>query len=94
MTRPVAAIPRKRPVWVPVPHKRAASHCHVDQQTLQLPLIVRRCLDHRAQTGDVSAKPFRRAVDVVSDELAKFVEPMLVAPLEIAPVEDQQILPF
>jgi hypothetical protein len=57
-------------------------------------LIVRKCLDHRAQAGDVSAKSLRRAVDVVSDELAKFVEPMLVAPFEITSVEGQQILPF
>jgi hypothetical protein len=36
----------------------------------------------------------RRAVDVVSDELARFVESMLVAPLEITSVEGQQILWF
>jgi hypothetical protein len=44
--------------------------------------------------GEHPTRPDRRAVDVVSDEFAKFVEPMLVAPLEITPVEDQQILPF
>jgi hypothetical protein len=46
------------------------------------------------QAGDVSAKPLARAVDVFSDEFAKFVEPMLIAPFEITPIEGQQILPF
>jgi len=46
------------------------------------------------QAGDVSAKSLARAVNVLSDEFAKFVEPMLIAPFEITPVEGQQILPF
>jgi hypothetical protein len=66
----------------------------VNQQTLQLPLIVRERLDHRAQACGVLAKSLRRAVDSVSDELAKLVESMLIAPFEITPVEAQQSLPL
>jgi hypothetical protein len=65
----------------------------VDQQMPQLPLIVRKCLDHRVQAGDVSAKSLARAVDVLSDEFAKFVEPMLIAPFEITPEMTLIVIP-
>jgi hypothetical protein len=94
MIRPVAAIPRKGPVWGAGPVQAGSQPLVVDQQMPQLPLIVRKCLDHRVQAGDVSAKSLARAVDVLSDEFAKFVEPMLIAPFEITPIEGQQILPF
>jgi hypothetical protein len=42
----------------------------------------------------MSAESNGWAVNLVRDELAKFVEPMLVASLEITLVEGQQILPF
>ena len=81
-------------MWVPVPVQAGSHPLVVDQQTLQLPLIIRKCLDHPAQAVAVSAKSLCRAVDVVSDELAKFVESMLVAPFEITSVEGHQILWF
>jgi hypothetical protein len=48
------------------------------------PRASRRCIGEVPLSG----------VDVVSDELAKFVESMLVAPFEITSVEGQQILWF
>jgi hypothetical protein len=67
------------------------------------PSHARRCCGTDIYEGGIAAgadtrssirRSLSRAVNVVRDELAKFTEPMLIAPLEITPVEGQQILLF
>jgi hypothetical protein len=61
----------------------------VDQEVLQVPVVVGERLDDRLQTGDVLVEARRDPVDLDLrvDELAEVLEAVLVAALQVAPVE-------
>jgi hypothetical protein len=61
----------------------------VDEQLPQIPVVVGKRIDHGPQPGAVLLEAHRVAVDldVLVDELAELLEAMVVAALQIAPVE-------
>jgi hypothetical protein len=45
------------------------------------------------QAGDIVLQALFGTVDLIADELAQLVEPVLITPLQITVVEDQQVVP-